>query len=484
MDLCVIIHYDLPRPRNRCGDGCALPTCGAVPVSETICPDCGERNAGRVEFCASCGAFLAWDGPGDQDQQPPAGRDGPDRAGPSGHTRSGPVPGLLANPGASPSARPAATGPTGHQTRSFNDPGAASGPSTSGGPRTVGPSVPARPPGSPSGPATGLHAAQQFGAQQVGPATGRYPTGGTPYPSPLPAAALPPTESPCPRCGVVNAAALRFCRKCGLSLKSPTLHDDGLGRPEPPAERLAWWRRWFRPAPNTRRAARAAYRHSLPLRYRLLRWVFALLGIGALVGGLTLIGQNPVGWVTARINDLQGSLVQVQGVQAYGEPAAGTTGSGTATATTALPAPDSASNVLDNLSDTAWATAWSAQSQLNPAAAPCVPPSTPSAAGSPGSVLLVPANSLTVREISVAAGLSKDDSRRMLQWRPRTVQLAFSDGRCQQITLTDTDELQQHAIEPVQTTQIRLSVVDAYPPATDQPIDEVAISEIRLFQRP
>ena len=262
------------------------------------------------------------------------------------------------------------------------------------------------------------------------------------------------------------------------------LHDDGLSRPEPAPTRVAWWRRWFRPAPNTRRAARSAYRQSLPLRYRLLRWVFALLGIGALVGGLTLIGQNPVGWVTARINDLQGSLVQVQGLQAYSEPAAGAPGTGSATPTTALPTPDTAPNVLDNLSDTAWATAWSASSQLNPAAAPCLSPSTPSPAGSPGSVLIVPAGSVTVRELSVAAGLSKDDSRRMLQWRPKTVQLAFSDGTCQQVTLTDTDGLQQHSIEPVATSQIRLSVVDAYPPATDQPTDEVAISEIRLFQRP
>lgn len=331
-------------------------------------------------------------------------------------------------------------------------------------------------------------------AQQYGPPTGSYPQPhhsqgqhGSSSPPPAPAVALPPTEAPCPRCGVVNDAALRFCRKCGLALKAPTLHDDGLGRPEPAPERVAWWRRWFRPAPNTRRAARSAYRQSLPLRYRLLRWLFALLGVGALVGGLTLIGQNPVGWVTARINDLQGSLVQVQGLQAYSEPAAGNTGApgtGSVTPTTSLPAPDTASNVLDNLSDTAWATAWSAQSQLDAAAAPCVSPSTPSAAGSPGSILIVPENSLTVREISVAAGLSKDDSRRMLQWRPRVIQLAFSDGRCQQITLTDTDELQQHSIEPVATTQIRLSVVDAYPPATDQPTDEVAISEIRLFQRP
>ena len=457
-----------------------------APVSETICPDCGERNGGRVEFCSACGAFLAWDGDTDDTPAPPSQQPAGDRAAPSGHTRSGPLPGVPTGPSLIPSGPPATGQPA---TRSFSGP--------------------------PVGPPTGV---QQFRAQPAGPPTGSYRQGSPPQyqqnqgypPGPQqgqnyqqgppqqpytpPAPPPPPTESACPRCGVVNEAVLRFCRKCGLSLKGPTLHDDGLGLPQAPPERLPWWRRWFKPAENTKRAARAAYRHSLPLRYRLMRYLFALLGIGAIVGGLTLIGQNPVRWVTDRINDLQGSLVQVQGVQAYSDPDAGSSGtivpptgtptSGSAAPTTALPAADTAPNVLDNLSDTAWSTAWTASSAVNPVDAPCVSPSAPAIPGSAGSVLLVPEGSVTVREISVAAGLSKDDSRRMLQYRPRTVQLAFSDGRCQQITLTDTDELQQHKIEPVETSQIRLSVIDAYPPATDQPTDQVAISEIRLFERP
>jgi len=220
----------------------------------------------------------------------------------------------------------------------------------------------------------------------------------------------------------------------------------------------------------------------------LVRWVLGLLGVGAIVGAMTVIGQNPVGWVTDRISDLRGSLVQVEGLQAYTAPEGGTdqvTTSGTADPPTgAAAAPDTAENVLDNLSDTAWATAWSSANQTNPADAPCVAASSPSAAGAPGSILIVPSGTLTVREISVAAGRSKDDPGRMLQWRPKTVQLAFSDGTCQQITLADSDQLQPVKIDPVETTQIRLSIVDAYPPATDAPTDLVAITDIRLFQRP
>jgi hypothetical protein len=113
-----------------------------------------------------------------------------------------------------------------------------------------------------------------------------------------------------------------------------------------------------------------------------------------------------------------------------------------------------------------------------------VPPSTPSAAAAPGSILIVRSDPATVREISVAPGRAKSDPRRQLEWRPKTVQLAFSDGTCQQITLDDSDELQPKQIEPVETTQIRVSVIDAYPPASDQPTDVAAISDIVLYQRP
>ena len=47
-----------------------------------------------------------------------------------------------------------------------------------------------------------------------------------------------------------------------------------------------------------------------------------------------------------------------------------------------------------------------------------------------------------------------------------------------------TTDLQSLELDPVDTTQIRLSVVDAYPPSPDQPIDEVAITDIRVFTRP
>ena len=344
----------------------------------------------------------------------------------------------------------------------------------------------------------------------------------SPSTRPVPAApAAPPPDAPCPRCGVPNTPSLRFCRKCGLALRGPTLHDAPSARPPAPAERTTWWRRLFGSGDGTtRRAARAAYRHSLPLRYRLLRWVMALAAVAAVVGLLAVLGRNPVGWVTDRIQDLRGSLVQVSGLTAYGEPAAsvtlqpGTTTPGGAGASTdpvpvgsapgasgqpaaGAPSPSTvgatgdgggtdgqAQDLLDNRADTAWTTPWTADVRRVAAQATCVSPLTPTGAGAPGSVVLVPPQPVAVRQVTIAAGLAKNDSRRVQQWRPKTIQLAYGDGRCQQLVLTDVDGLQQIPVDPVESSKIRLSVVDAFPPLSDQPVDELAITDIRLFQRP
>ena len=99
------------------------------------------------------------------------------------------------------------------------------------------------------------------------------------------------------------------------------------------------------------------------------------------------------------------------------------------------------------------------------------------------SILLVPSGSVTVKKISVAAGLPEGDSRRMLQWRPKTIQLSYSNGQCQQIVLEDVPGLQEKDLDAVDTSQVMLSIIDAYPPATDQPDDEISVTELRLFER-
>jgi hypothetical protein len=52
------------------------------------------------------------------------------------------------------------------------------------------------------------------------------------------------------------------------------------------------------------------------------------------------------------------------------------------------------------------------------------------------------------------------------------------------VALANTAALQRITIQPVSTSQVRVQVVDAQAPPPDQPINVVALSEIRLLARP
>jgi hypothetical protein len=198
--------------------------------------------------------------------------------------------------------------------------------------------------------------------------------------------------------------------------------------------------------------------------------VLALVGVGVLVGGLSLIGRNPVGWAVDRWNDMRGTTVQVTGLQAHTEP-------GTETA-------DAAPLLLDNLADTGWTVPWTATSALDPLLASCRNPADPTLLGVPPSVVVTLPREVALNHVSVATGLPKEDSRRAQQYRPKTLQLAFTDGTCQRVELADADNLQMLPLDTVDTGAVRIWVVDAYPPASDQPQEIATVAEIRLFQRP
>ena len=280
------------------------------------------------------------------------------------------------------------------------------------------------------------------------------------------------TDDPqaCIRCGAANAAERRFCGKCGLTRKAPTLDGETSGTVTD--LRLSWWERVLRAPGNTTRASRRSYRRSLPLATRILRWLWALVAVAAVAVVLTVAGSNPLTWVADRWADLRGAVVSVANVRAATEPDA------------AVITDFDAFRAVDGREDTAWATAWSADVASNPLRDSCQTPSAPPAPGSPGTLLLVPSAPLTLRQIVVAAGLAADDPRRLHQWRPRTLQLAFSDGSCQRLVLADDAGPQTLPVDPVSTDQIRISVVDAFPPVPDQQLDEVALTDVQLWTRP
>ena len=268
----------------------------------------------------------------------------------------------------------------------------------------------------------------------------------------------------CPRCSTGNDDDLRFCRKCGFSLWRPPTASLASTAQRP----ARWWHRWFPIGGEAKKEAGAAYRRSLPMRYRVRRVAAGVLVAALAAAGWTAIHSNPAGWIRDRWADWQNSLVQIADVQAVTEPA-----------DAALPDFPAAATV-DNVADTAWATAWTTSTPPASCQAPAVTP----AAGSTGSLLLLLNHPVTVRAISVAAGLANGDSRRLHQWRPKTLQLSFSDGQCQQVTLTDTAPLQQLDLNPTATADVRVSVVDTFAASPDQPSDLVALSEVRLFAAP
>lgn len=433
-------------------------------MSEIICLECGDRNNNAVQFCNSCGAYLEWEDHPGQGQPAPA----------------------------APSAATSAAAPNLHHTPSaatYSSPTAAPEPSRVPAPAALQPPIsrstpPARgaamPVAAPVLVPTGGRstAARATGSgHQVVPGRANRSVGdlGADQPSIATDESLP---ARCSRCSTANSPGLRFCCKCGLSLQSEVESPAAVGQPST-LQQTPWWQRGFRRGAADqnigngigRRAARAAYRRSLPLTYRLRRWIFALVVVGLLGGGLVFLGQNPWSWLADRWNDLRGNLVQVAQVQAVVEPAA-------------AEFPDfPASLVVDQLANTAWVSTWTAPiDQTSPAN--CLPPSATATATDQGTILLLLPASTDIRAIIISAGLAEQDPSRPHQWRPKMLQLTFTDGQCQTLELVDAPGPQQFEIENTTTTAVRVRVLDAYPASGTDGRDLVAISELQVLARP
>jgi hypothetical protein len=85
--------------------------------------------------------------------------------------------------------------------------------------------------------------------------------------------------------------------------------------------------------------------------------------------------------------------------------------------------------------------------------------------------------------VDVAAGLPANDPQRVLQWRPRLLQLTYDDGSCQRVELADEDGLQRRRLPPVSTTTVRVEIATAVRPQSGADT-HVAIGEVRLLRRP
>ena len=93
-------------------------------------------------------------------------------------------------------------------------------------------------------------------------------------------------------------------------------------------------------------------------------------------------------------------------------------------------------------------------------------------------------SAVEVRAVKVVAGLPAGDPRRLLQWRPKVLELRSAEGVCQPVKLSDSGDVQEIGLaERVSATQVWVAVLDAYPPTSGEST-EIAISELTLLRRP
>ena len=115
----------------------------------------------------------------------------------------------------------------------------------------------------------------------------------------------------CGYCGSPVDASWRFCRRCGHPTHRSPESSPAEGTAPPARQR--WWRSR---STAEERAARAAYRRSLPPLYRWRRVALAAaLVLGAVVA-FTRIGSNPIAFAASTWWELRDEVVEVEHVRA------------------------------------------------------------------------------------------------------------------------------------------------------------------------
>ena len=231
------------------------------------------------------------------------------------------------------------------------------------------------------------------------------------------------------------------------------------------------------------RGARAAYRRSLDLRFRVLRLVGVVAALGLLAGGLGLAGLNPVSGARSlwerffpryeRVGELRATVQPEGTIDADFPPGA----------------------AVDGDPSTAWGTTW-LRDPGAPAPEPCATDSDDGAdaadsesaggdleGGAAASLVMTLPEAVEVAKISIQPGLEAGDPARAAQLRPTLVEVRFDDGTCTPVELDDSAGFQDHRLDGPRTTTVRLTLVDAAPP-TDLEASRgvVSIGEVRVFQ--
>ena len=382
-----------------------------------ICEACGEANRPGVEFCSSCGAFLQWD------PQTAAAPDG---------QRSG---AQAAHPTPTATRQADAGAPAEHPSETRRAAGS-----------------------SRAQPAAGLGSRDTAVADHGGPATSRATAGAETVPNPVvpdaPAAEAAPPG--CPSCGRGNEPERRFCGKCGQVLMASATR---AAQPQ-----TSGWRSWWARRRDARaRAAKVAYRRSLPPLYRWRRTVIGVLGVALLRIGATaaaqagprVAGRDPVGWLGTRWLDLTGRLVPVTPVDPLVTPLDASI-------------PGMSPHALTDGTKAAWSMAW-------PAGAKGAPCARPAEVGS--LTLTIPAS--RVRALEIRPGLADPNSEQQKrEFLPKTIGVSFDDGPCRSFELGSSARERLVLVDSrVEVTRIRIEVDEVHP-ALQREADRLSFTEL------
>ena len=400
---------------------------------DVICQDCGEANPQGATFCSNCKAFLSWDGTTlikpVPDEKPPQPGPVPPTAGPVPPTPD-PVP-----PASDQAAPPPRPGPAPDQSRSAH----------LGSPGTSDPS-------GPTGPS--VHPSSQAGSPTTPQPIWTTPAAGTTPPRSAPPAGsagaaggvppLPPTAKRCPTCGHINPQRLRFCTRCGYSfvrLKVPE------GSRQTPAQLAA-----------ADRAARRAYRRTLPPFYRWRRVGIAVLAVVVVTLAGVVTRGNPGRFLKDGWSWLNKEYVVVTPTSVEVNPAAVFPGSGR-------------EKLIDGTVNE-FTMNW-----VPGSVAACAP-----GAGTDWITLnIAPAR---IRRIVISPGLDAGNAKRTLQPVPKRLAVRFGDGPCQSVSLdAEPGPLRRDLDSGEEVSQVHLAIAEAFPAGADAE-PAISITEVVLKKYP
>ena len=255
-----------------------------------------------------------------------------------------------------------------------------------------------------------------------------------------------PYDMSCPNCGTINPGTRRFCSRCGYGFVSG----------EDPYASYAYWSPVSQAAQD--KAARKAYRRSLPPLYRWRRVIIGVLVAALVAVAAIVLGSNPIEAVKSGWYSLTRDYVWVKPVNA-----------------TVLPPEASAANsnpaALVDESENEWTMNWapSQEAQCGPA---------------PGTgVIVLTFAPARIRMLQIAPGLAESNPQRKLQPLPKVLGVAFDNGPCQVVNLTAAPGQQVIKIDSEKpVSQMLIGISSAYPAPNAQPL--ISLTEVILKAYP